>query len=357
MGHASMSTNTSRGGAAALFAVLSAVSLGAQSAGPVPARTRDSSAVVQVFLMTKGRIDTINMLMRSFEEIRPGSPLGDSVKKRIQALMPSRIEFRKPINPSMRLKGWIGFNAGGVPRHEEIRSDGQYFITYFAYPTIVAVDGQSPAERAGIMQGDTLIAYNGMDVVGRALNLTQLLIPDKKLGVTVRRDGETKDFTVTVASAPNRVSERRMNFDRELPMLPPDFERERTETEVRRAAPVGVGRGPGRVTVAPGIPMDFGNHLFFISPNGVFGANMSTIGPALAKVLRLETGVLVNDVPEETPAWKGGLRAGDVIVNVAGQPVASMNQLRELIIMRAPERAVPLRIIRDKKSQDVSVTW
>ena len=94
-----------------------------------------------------------------------------------------------------------------------------------------------------------------------------------------------------------------------------------------------------------------------ISPNGVLGASVSAVGPALAKILRLETGVLVNDVSEDTPAWKSGLRTGDVIINVGGQSVASLNQLRELIIMRAPEHAVPLRIIRDKKAQDLNVTW
>jgi membrane-associated protease RseP (regulator of RpoE activity) len=308
--------------------------------------------------MTKGRIDTITTLMRSFEDIHARSPMWDSLRKQIEGLMPSRMEFRKAVPPPMPLKGWIGINAGGVPRHEEIHGDGQYFITYFAYPTIVAVDGQSPAERAGIRQGDTLIAYNGMDVVGRALNLTQLLIPEKKLGVTVRRDGETKDFAVTVARVPNRVYVRRMDFDRELPMLPGDPDRERAEIEMRRAFPAGGGRlGPGRIPTTPGVPMDIGSPMIFISPNGVFGANMSTVGLALAKVLRLETGVLVNDVPEETPAWKSGLRPGDVIVNVAGQPVASLNQLRELVMMRAPERVAPLRIIREKKAQDVNVTW
>jgi serine protease Do len=97
--------------------------------------------------------------------------------------------------------------------------------------------------------------------------------------------------------------------------------------------------------------------MLIISPNGVLGASVSTVGPALAKVLRLETGVLVNDVPEETPAWKSGLRTGDVIVNVSGQPVTSLNQLREMILVRAAERSVPLRIIRDKKPQDVNVKW
>jgi membrane-associated protease RseP (regulator of RpoE activity) len=351
-----MLTNTSRGGAAALFAVLGAVSLGAQSAGPVVARTRDSSGVVQVFLMTKGRIDTITTLMRSFEDIHARSPMWDSVRKQIEGLMPSRMEFRKAVPPPMPLKGWIGINAGGVPRSEEIHGDGQYFITYFAYPTIVTVDGQSPAERAGIRQGDTLIAYNGMDVVGRALNLTQLLIPEKKLGVTVRRDGETKDFAVTVARVPNRVYVRRMDFDHELPMLPGDPDGERADVEIRRAFPSGARVGRGLIAT-PAAPPVVGSRMIIISPNGVFGANMSTVSLALAKVLRLETGVLVVDVPEETPAWRSGLRPGDVIVNVAGQPVASLNQLRELVMMRAPERVAPLRIIREKKAQDVNVTW
>jgi hypothetical protein len=37
--------------------------------------------------------------------------------------------------------------------------------------------------------------------------------------------------------------------------------------------------------------------------------------------------------------------------------VASLNQLREMILMRAAERALPLRIIRDNKPQDVNVKW
>jgi S1-C subfamily serine protease len=256
----------------------------------------------------------------------------------------------------MPIKGWIGINAGGVPRSEEIHPDGQY-LTYFAYPTIVTVDGQSPAQRAGIMPGDMLVAYNGMDVVGRRLNLSQLLVPEKKLAVTVRRDGETKEFAVTVAKAPDRVDRRRRDFDGEMPGLPPDPDAI-LESEIRHALPARTGRlGRGSLVATTGIATDLGNQMFVISPNGVLGASVSTVGPELARKLKLETGVLVTDVPEETPAWKSGLRTGDVIVNASGQPVMSLNQLRVMILMRAAERSVPVRIIRDKKSQDVNVKW
>jgi Trypsin-like serine proteases, typically periplasmic, contain C-terminal PDZ domain len=353
-----MSINLSRGGAAAIFTFLGTLPLGAQGAVVRPSRVRDSSAVVQVLVMTKARMDSINLLMRSFEEARSGSAQWDSVRKQIEALMPARIELRRSekLGMAMTPTGWIGINAGGVPVSEERRPDG-YYVTYFAYPRIFTVDGQSPAQRAGIQPGDMLVAYNGLDIVGRPLNLGRLLVPDKKLGVTVRRDGETKEFALTVARTPVRVTERRNDFDQALPMLPGDGERGRVEATLQRnLMPGGMpGAMAGRIFMRD--DPDLGNRLFVLSPNGVLGASLSTVNPRLAKVLNLEIGVLVNDVPEETVAWRSGLRPGDVIVNVAGQQVESLNQLRELILRRATERAVALRIIREKKAQDVNVTW
>jgi len=354
-----MSTNMPRGGAAALFMILLTWPLGAQTGGAVSARSRDSAGVVQVLVMTKGRIDTIKTLMRSFEEIRAGSPMWDSLRKQIEALMPLGIEMHRAemMSPSLAPKGWIGINAGGVPRREELRPDGHY-LTYFAYPTVVTVDGQSPADRAGILPGDLLVAYNGLNVVGRPFNLSQLLVPEKKLTITVRREGEMKDFSVTVAKVPNRVYVRRMDFDRAPLRFPAEVERQRVAA-IRRSTQSGESDAVAYGRAFPGSvgSVDVGNHVFVISPNGVLGASVSTIGPALARVLKLETGVLVNDVPEESPAWKHGLRTGDVIVDAAGQPVASLSQLRDLILARAPDRSVTLRIIRDKKPQDVNVKW
>jgi len=353
MGYAPMLTHLSRGGAAALFTIIVASPLGAQSGAVAPSRIRDTSGVVEIRVMTKGRVDTIRTLMRSFEDARPGSLMWDSVRKQIEALMPSRLEFRRTGGPVMAPRGWIGIVTDGVPGSEEFRPDGVYH-TYFSYPTIVTVDGQSPAKRAGIMPGDVLVAYNGLDIVGRPFNLTQLLVPDKKLGVTVRRDGETKDFAVTVAKATERVEVRRMEFNR-APSGLPDFERDQVEAALR--AQPGGRVGTARIFTAPDAPMGFGNRMFVFSTNGVLGASVSIVGPALARALKLETGILVNDVPEETPASRSGLHEGDVIINVAGQPVASLNQLRESILMHANERAVPLRIIRDKKPQDITVKW
>ena len=102
MGYAPMFTNLSRGGAAALFTIIVvALPLGAQSGAVAPSRIRDTSGVVEIRVMTKARLDTIRTLMRSFEDARPGTVMWDSVRKQIEALMPTRLEFRRTTNPAM----------------------------------------------------------------------------------------------------------------------------------------------------------------------------------------------------------------------------------------------------------------
>ena len=89
-----------------------------------------------------------------------------------------------------------------------MNDNGELRITQFAHPVIVTVDPQSPAEKAGIMAGDVLVAYNGVDVVNHEFNLTTLLRPDSRITVTVRRDGELKDYPLVVAKAPPRISSK-----------------------------------------------------------------------------------------------------------------------------------------------------
>jgi serine protease Do len=68
-----------------------------------------------------------------------------------------------------------------------------------------------------------------------------------------------------------------------------------------------------------------------------------------------ETGVFVSGVQRDTPA-SGILRAGDVIVGMAGKPVKSMRELRNAIAAMAPGTEVELKVFRDGSEQTVKVT-
>lgn len=360
----SIETLFARGGAAALLAAGAAWPVLAQVVPAAPARVVRDTVVVRTF--DGSRIpDSLRVLIRAFD-LEPFSSLQSArMKQELDALVrmgfgeavrvrqasPSRSPFiiitgsdgsRMGSIGSMR--GWIGLTTGGV--HNEW-SDG-HFVQYLDYPPIVSVDRPSPAQAAGIVPGDTLVAYDGVDVVANRIDVAQLLTPDKRIAVTVRRDGENKAVTLTVARMPNTFT-RRLSAE-ELSGLP-----------LPGMPGMAPGDGPrvgGRIG-ATGIEIrrvpGASSGQLFVFVTGVLGASLSPVGPDLAKAWKIEPGVLVNEVPEGTPAFACGLRAGDVIVSVGGQAVTSVEDVRSLAMQRAENHQVTLQIIRDKKPRTITV--
>jgi serine protease Do len=82
------------------------------------------------------------------------------------------------------------------------------------------------------------------------------------------------------------------------------------------------------------------------------------VTPTLAKQFGVNQpgGALVGEVEADTPAAKAGLKRGDVILTLNGQPVDSANDLRLRISQTAPGTTVKLGVFRDGKMQTVNVT-
>jgi serine protease Do len=91
---------------------------------------------------------------------------------------------------------------------------------------------------------------------------------------------------------------------------------------------------------------------------GYLGLLPQDVSPTLAKQFNVNQigGALVGQVEPDTPAAKAGLRRGDVILSLNGQPVNSANDLRLRISQTAPGTTVKLGVSRDGKMQDFSVT-
>ncbi|HTR34672.1 MAG TPA: DegQ family serine endoprotease [Bryobacteraceae bacterium] len=81
------------------------------------------------------------------------------------------------------------------------------------------------------------------------------------------------------------------------------------------------------------------------------------VTPAMAKAFGATEarGALVGDVSPNSPAQRGGLERGDIILDVNGKPVAGSNDLRMTISMMQPSSEVNLRVARNGVERNVTV--
>jgi len=91
---------------------------------------------------------------------------------------------------------------------------------------------------------------------------------------------------------------------------------------------------------------------------GFIGAVLQDVDPSLAKAFKLPNsqGAVITDVTPGTPAASAGLRSGDVVTSINGEPVMDVASLRLKIASYAPGTAVKFNVLRDGRPQDVSLT-
>lgn len=253
-------------------------------------------------------------------------------------------------------RGWLGVVVQG-PAREPWVSRGELFIRYLAHPEIVSVEPSSPAERAGLVPSDTLVAYDGHDVRDSDISLTRLLQPNAKVLVRIRRDGRTRNVPVTIADVPQRI---------------------RVGGEVMLAMPVSPALGPrspfresvpsmmGQVRMAPPAPVAPMGPLPPMPPvldfayDAIAGAKLAPLTEGLARTVGVRRGLLVTSAPVSSPAYTAGLRDGDVIVSAAGRELRTVGQLREMVALvdAEGERSIRLEVVSAAKAgKKVTLRW
>ncbi|WP_337169937.1 PDZ domain-containing protein [Gemmatimonas aurantiaca] len=220
--------------------------------------------------------------------------------------------------------GYMGLSLSGA-QLRAVTPEG-VMTSHCEYPLVESVDAGSPAERAGITAGDTLVAYNGRDVLQVAVNYPELLTPGQPVRVRLRRSGRTRELPVVVG--PRKSEERTMVFVR---------------TYGADGAPAGLtasgspqAGGGGRITM---VPRATGASPLPSSAAGVAtaqlttfaGAQFATVDDDFAQALGMDAGVLVLRVPLGTPAADVGLRSGEMVRAVNGTPVRDAITLRRLL--------------------------
>jgi S1-C subfamily serine protease len=77
---------------------------------------------------------------------------------------------------------------------------------------------------------------------------------------------------------------------------------------------------------------------------------------AIAERAGQESGLLVAKVAADSPAEKGGVLIGDIVVGLAGTPVRDTEELQALLGPDLVNQATPLRVVRGGQITDISVT-
>ncbi len=253
------------------------------------------------------------------------------------------------VNMDVEPRGWIGMFADGL--HEDwYESDGHYY-RYFVYPIVVTVDANSPAARVGVQFGDSLVAFNGVDLRRNVINLSRLIEPGRTLKVTLRRDGETKDMAIVPDKIPpnvlhdRRASEvARMLAPSRAPMVAMAGDSTARRFVVERLIAAG-GRGGATLRASKAPPM-------MMVLNELLGARMTDIDSSGVVALTREKashGVFVTEVPAGSPAARMGLRSADIIVAVDDADITSLPQLHRELMTRSSNKPTQVVVIRAGK--------
>jgi serine protease Do len=90
---------------------------------------------------------------------------------------------------------------------------------------------------------------------------------------------------------------------------------------------------------------------------GYLGVNIQSITPDLAKALKVEDreGALVADVISGSPAEKGGIERGDIIIAYDGKPVKDSHDLPAMVAATPVDEHVTVTVLRDGKKQDLAI--
>lgn len=91
---------------------------------------------------------------------------------------------------------------------------------------------------------------------------------------------------------------------------------------------------------------------------GWLGVSIQPVTEELAREFGLgkARGVLVADVMEGSPAAKGGIRQGDILLDFAGTGIKDAQHLQRVVAATAPGKTVPVTVFRGGREMKLSIT-
>jgi len=204
-------------------------------------------------------------------------------------------------------RGWLGVVI------QDINEDlARSFDLEKAEGILIAEVGEnSPAEKAGLKQGDVILSLDGsrLDDVADLRNRIAMIPPDTRITLEIIRNGRTKNIETVIGEQPENFS---------------------------RSARRQINSGNGSIL-------------------GKMGIALQDLTPALANQFgyQKEQGVLIARVAPDSPADRVGLQPGQLIEEVNKVRVHNMAELKKAVQHTKNPRQILLRVRAGEYSQYV----
>lgn len=229
--------------------------------------------------------------------------------------------------------GWLGVEIGEVTA--EKAKDLKFAEARGV--EVIDVEPDGPAAKAGLKEHDVITRYDGQVVEGTVQfrRLVRETPSGRNISLAISRNGSTQDISVELGDRSSfyekKMKGKMRDFGNAYAFTEPNF-------DFHFDTPGVFGEMDGRAPVLGISAEDLSGQLgtYFGAPNG--------------------TGILVREVRSGTAAEKAGLKAGDVIVKVNGNPVGSLSELRQQLRDKSEEKTVSLGILRKGSEMNVPVT-
>ncbi len=183
------------------------------------------------------------------------------------------------------------------------------------------VETDSPADEAGIKEGDVIIEFNGKKVVDNSdlIDEVRKTKPGTEVTIGVLRDGEKRALKATIAKA----REPRV-YSFSTPSLP-------------------------RAPIAP--------HISIVRGGGMYGLSLEELNKQLGEYFNAPNGkgVLVKNVKRSSEADKAGFKAGDVIVKVGKETIADIEDIHDALEEFKEGDKAEFEVLRKGTTQKLSL--
>jgi serine protease Do len=125
-----------------------------------------------------------------------------------------------------------------------------------------------------------------------------------------------------------------------------------------------VGNSGGNVGIGFAVPINMAKHdmdsilAHGKVDRGYLGVHIQDVNPDLAQGFNASatSGALIGDVTPGAPAANAGLKRGDIVTELNGQPINSADQLKNHIGVMDPGAKANMKVLRDGHTVDIAVT-